>query len=432
MLPEAASPSVSPDDSLSESRAGEQLLNTSDQLSLSDEGESRDLVQRGQEGQPQHNEASDPGVIDPHHVTFELGKAIQTGDTPGAVAHPAEPASQGVDASMDLTTRSGKYDAAVIHVEHTMQGTPKDSAAGLCSSDVFQKNSSTSSDGDIERYKSPTKSEPNPSSSPPLSSTSSHPPQNPDTTIPRESNAFTASTNGSKKKKPLQVSASLSYETEGAGSGASSPTARLRREERRSYSIDVPSIRIRSEDDSSDDDRKCSLHRILSVSNGEYDRNQQPGSSDADNALLQSDGPPSPGKCLNGSTKSPAQGRPYDQETSGTEPPNADTAEKGGQVNSSGPSETSDGSKLAPSFSLDVPEPKSLSLSLHRLEPNKRRRSQGEGILVEDKLITSSSMSRLPDGRRKSWTPDVSPRSSKGSIFDGEHGWCPLSYIYHH
>ncbi|KAK3763828.1 hypothetical protein RRG08_050192 [Elysia crispata] len=413
---EIAMISASPVDSLNNSGTEEQLLDISENQN-NDEIENKEVNPDSWQEPLDHPQNHDPGVVDPQHVTVEVGKA-KNGDST-AVNATKLPFTQNTDiTSMDSIVPEN--DAAFIDVEHTIQDGLRDSGLSSSSNIVKQREDSNHV---AEKFSSATESNPNSDLS---HMSTSPPPQTFESDIPNEKSLSGSNNNNdSKKKKPLQVSASLSYETEEKYPRASSPRTRLHMEDRRSNSLDVPSIRIRSEDDSSDEDRNSSSGK--NDLNDNNNAKQESAVSYPDTTDLLPNRSSTQENHVNGqsggTSQSPAKSE--DKRSANIKPNEEPKAmQVGSHIKSSdNPSPHSGGpcgSKLSTSYSLDVPEPKNLSLSLNRLDPNKRRRSQGEGILVQDKLITSNSMSRLPDGRRKSWASDASPRSSKGSIFDGK------------
>ncbi|GFS04918.1 hypothetical protein ElyMa_002924800 [Elysia marginata] len=356
-------PSASPDDSPNDSRTEEDLLNISDN-SINFESKTRqdvhsDMWQQRPDRIPnQRPEALSPGFVDPKNVAVEDDKTLQNGES----------------ATVSLTVIS----------------TAGNTADASANTTVGTEDSNPTSD-------LPIISPPTQTSERAISNKAI-----------RSSGSF-SSNNDSKKKKPQHVPASLSYEIKENKSGAVSPRARLRREERRSNSLDVPSIRIRSEDDSSDEDRNLSRSRSK-LSNDSFDTSvtEKPVEK---NVYLQ---PQNSMTIEKHNKKGDSSSAVYEGEKCAkipsnektNEPPRSNASYRGTQGCASAnrnPSMQSGGSssgKPSTSYSLDFPEPKTLSLSINHLDPNKRRRSQGEGNLVEDKLITSNSMSCLPDGRR--------------------------------
>ncbi|GFN82236.1 hypothetical protein PoB_000874200 [Plakobranchus ocellatus] len=418
MLPSGEdTPSPSPDDSLDDSQTEQQLLNISghsedspDRFANSDAEKTLRVGLQGQEtdsltptftSQKQEDATSGSYVVDHLEIDVDIDRTLKE-ETEAATAEADAITAQ---EPTQKSAENANEEAAVIDVEHTIETLNKDNnnltlrnekdanIKGELSSQQKQEEYNTSIDGVS------TESKPNHTKTP-------------------NSNAI----NDSKKKKPLRVSTSLSYEHENSHkTQRSSPRARLSREERRSNSLEVPSIRIRSEDDSSDDDKNMSRENRSSQEKINTDKSAQ-DTQDMENCLDRCPPREEPNQCRSEDSISlPLTGPRQDSEFT------ANSTSKTGGSDESAPAQSADtptgktkASKLLTSDSLDVPgkEPRRLSLSLNRLDPHGRRRSQGEGIVVEDKLI-SCSTGRL-DGRRRSWTPDVSPRSSKGSIFDGE------------
>ncbi|RUS79112.1 hypothetical protein EGW08_013122 [Elysia chlorotica] len=426
---ESATASASPDDSLNNSRTEEQLLDISDN-SINDDSESKEAGPDGWQDSIHRIEEHDagdsgPGVVDPQHVTVQVGKALQSEDSPAATSTTSNFIQNNEVTPADSSVKRND-DPALIDVEHTAQDRLRNS--GVSSSNNVE-NQTENSNQNTDKSNSPAESNPN---SLCISPSSPAPSQTSECAIPTTGKPLSGSNNNSnnndsKKKKPLQVSASLCYETEEKHPGASSPSTRVRREDRRSNSVDVPSIHIRSEDyNSSDEDRNSSSGKNRISDNNNTIQEQDAVHPESTDALLNDS---SKVNHVNGQSGEISQSliTPEDKRSANIKPIDAESdapevslqtepSENAATLRSGGPGPA----KLAASYSLDVPEPNNLSLSLNRLEPYKRRRSQGEGTLVEDKLITSSSMTRLPDGRRKSWCSEVSPRSSKGSIFEGE------------